>query len=65
MPMRKQEEFLANAQECERNAAKSTNLEERATWLEMAADWFRRVGRIKRDGADNAPASNEKADERS
>jgi hypothetical protein len=41
--MRKEEEYLANAEECEQNASRTTSAADRATWLEMAASWRRKL----------------------
>jgi hypothetical protein len=40
-PMSKQDEYLANARECERLAEIAHNPDERAAWLQMAQQWLR------------------------
>jgi hypothetical protein len=39
--MRKLDEYLANAEECERMAEISQNPGEKAVWLQMAQRWLR------------------------
>jgi hypothetical protein len=39
--MRKLDEYLANAEECERMAEISQNPGEKAAWLQMAQQWLR------------------------
>jgi hypothetical protein len=38
----REEEYLANAVECERDALRATSASVRKTWLEMAARWHRK-----------------------
>jgi hypothetical protein len=60
--MSRLDEYLANAEECERNAANAKDPEDRATWFEMAADWLRRFGRAKSKAKDcGKPRSRDKS----
>ena len=41
----KQDEYRANAAECQRMAGLTRNQAEQQTWLEMAASWLRMIKR--------------------
>jgi hypothetical protein len=55
--MRKEEEYLANAEECEQNALRTTSAADRATWLEMAASWRRKLEPAKAEEHRNDSAT--------
>jgi hypothetical protein len=40
-PMAQRDEYLANAEECERLAEMASNAGERTSWLQMAQQWHR------------------------
>jgi hypothetical protein len=61
--MRKEEEYLANAGECEANALRSKDPDDRALWLEMAAGWLRKFGREKSREVQRRVAEKEKDSE--
>jgi hypothetical protein len=54
--MSKSDEYRANADECQKMARRATNPGERATWLEMAADWLRMIQKVHPSASDKFDA---------
>ena len=50
--MSKEDEYRAQAEECERMAGKAWNDGDKATWLKMAQDWLRMIRRPDRSASD-------------
>lgn len=56
----KDDEYRANAEECQKMARLSTNPGEKATWLEMAADWLRMIPKVSRSASETFDAAEAK-----
>jgi hypothetical protein len=59
--MGKEEEDLANAEECEANALRCKDPDDRATWHEMAACYLRKFGAQKSKHADEKASEPDQA----
>jgi hypothetical protein len=55
--MSKSDEYRANAAECERMARAARNADDKAMWLQMAADWLRMIPQPRPSASDKFDAA--------
>jgi hypothetical protein len=58
--MSKSDEYRANAAECQRMAGKTSNPQEKRTWLEMADHWLRMIAQPKQTPSERFDAAEQK-----